>query len=62
MCVKKSDQTHLFPVSLDQGEHEASVHDRQQIIEEEGKTGVQPLHQLEVLIERGEKLFISLTF
>lgn len=41
--------SHLLPVRSDEGEDEASVHDRQQVVEEEGQTGVEPLHQLQVL-------------
>lgn len=47
---------YLFPVGSDQREDKASVHDRQQIIEEEGQAGVQSLHQLQVLVK--EKTFV----
>lgn len=47
---------YLFPVCLDEGEDKASVHDRQQVIQEEGQAGVQTLHQLQVLIGQKHKV------
>ena len=37
---------YLFPICLDQGEDKASIHDWQQVIEEESQASVEPLHQL----------------
>lgn len=46
MCV------YLFVVGADEVEDKATVHERQQVIQEEGQTAVQPLHKLHILRER----------
>lgn len=40
---------YLFPVGPDEGEDKTAVHDRQQVIEEEGQTHVESLHQFQIL-------------
>lgn len=41
---KRKKKAYLFPVCLDEAEDEAPVHDRQQVIKEEGQTCVKSLH------------------
>lgn len=43
---------YLFVVGADEVEDKATVHERQQVIQEEGQTAVQPLHKLHILRER----------
>lgn len=40
---------YLFPVGFDESEDKTSIHDWQEIIEEEGQAGVEPFHQLKIL-------------
>lgn len=40
---------HLFVVGADEVENKAPVHERKQVIQEEGQTAVQPLHKLHIL-------------
>lgn len=40
---------HLLVVRADEVENKTTVHERKQVIEEEGQTAVQPLHQLNIL-------------
>ena len=50
---------HLFVVSADEVEDEAAVHERQHVVQEEGQTAVQPLHQLHVLENKDLKKYES---
>ena len=46
---------YVFVVGADEVEDKATVHERQQVIQEEGQTAVQPLHKLQILRERQER-------
>lgn len=40
----------LFVVGADEVEDKAPVHERQQVIQEESQTAIQPLHKLHILV------------
>jgi len=46
---------HLFVAGLNKHKNKSSVHDRQQVIEEKRKTGVEPLNHFCILERRKKK-------
>lgn len=51
---------HLFVVGADEVEHKAPIHERQQVVQEEGQTAIQPLHKLHILTEREGEIVIKI--
>jgi len=47
---------HLFVAGLNKNKNKSSVHDRQQIIEEKRKTGVEPFNHFCILERRKRKM------
>ena len=46
---REGNNRHLFVVGADEVEHKAPVHQRQQVVQEEGQTAVESLHKLHIL-------------